>query len=227
MAKKKEDEIIVDVEQAYSKVENYIEDNQKSLTIIAFAVVAIIGGYFAWQNLIVAPQETEARDEMWKAEQYFEVDSLNLALNGDGNHLGFLDIIGEYGVTKTGNLARYYAGICYLRQGQYNQAIEHLDEFESSDVIMGSIARGATGDAYMQLGNKEQALSYYMKAANHSENDYSAPIYLMKAAAVCESLNDYSKAKSLYEELKKKYPKSPEGLQADKYIARANAYTGS
>src|SRR5437762_9593323 len=114
MAQQK-DEVLVDVQEVYGKAEHYIEQNQKSLSVIVGAIVLLIGGYFAWTKLYVAPMEIDAQKDMFVAEQYFEKDSIKKAINGDGNYFGFKYIVDEYGVTKAGNLARYYLGICYLK----------------------------------------------------------------------------------------------------------------
>ena len=212
---------IVDVVEVYSKTDRYIEENQKSISIIVAAIVLIVGGYFAYKKLYVEPLDIEARSQMYVAEQYFEKDSLDLAINGDGNYLGFLDIIDEYSVTPSGNLAHYYLGICYLRKGQYEDAIDHLSEFDSDDEIVSSVAAGAIGDAYMELGKTKDAVSYYLRAANDKENQFTTPIYLMKAALAYEDLGNYKKAVGLYEQIKDDYPDTKEGGEVDKYLARA------
>lgn len=127
---------------------------------------------------------------MWMAEQYFAKDSFNLALNGDGNYLGFLDIIEEYSITKSANLANYYTGISYLHLGQYENAIEYLKQFESNDKMIAPIAYGAIGDAYVELENTDEALVFYKKAVTSSENDFTAPIYLMKIGLVQEKMGN-------------------------------------
>lgn len=226
MAKKKnvQPDSFENVENVLSKTEQYIEDNQKSLTIIVAAIIVIVGGYLVFQKFYVAPMEKEATAQMFVAEQYFERDSFNLALNGDGVELGFLDIIDEYGITKSANLAHYYAGISYLHLGDYEAAIDYLKGFESDDQIIAPMALGAIGDAYSELGEYEKALSFYMKAANQNVNEFSSPIYLMKAAQIHEHLEDYKKALAIYERVKKDHPKSNEARHIDKYITRANGF---
>src|SRR5688500_8162622 len=195
-------EPIVDVEQVYSRTEKYIEENKRSLSIIVGAIVVIIGGYFAYTPLYVAPQDLEAQAQMFVAEQYFEQDSLDKALNGDGNYPGFIEIADEFSITPTGNLANYYAGICFLRKGDFTQAIEYLEKFESDDQVIGPIAVGATGDAYMELKQVDEAIEHYLKAAKLQENDFTTPIYLMKAGLAYEELAKYNEAESVYEDRK-------------------------
>ena len=222
--KKAEQDGFENVESALSKTEQYIEDNQKSLTIIVALIVVIVGGYLAYQKLYVKPIEKEAQGQMFVAEQYFEKDSFNLALNGDGNYFGFLDIIDEYGVSNAANLAHYYTGICYLHLGDYESAIEYLTGFDSNDKIISSIAYGAIGDAYVQMEEIKTAIPFYLKAAINNSDEFSAPIYLMKAAEANESLQKYGKALSLYEKIKEDYPKSNETRNIEKYISRVKMH---
>jgi tetratricopeptide (TPR) repeat protein len=222
MAEKKE-ETLVDVVEAYSKTEKYIDENQKSLTVIIGAIVLIVGGFFAYKKMYVEPLEIEAQSQMFMAEKYFAADSVRLAINGDGNYLGFLDIIDEYSITPSGNLALYYAGICYYKQGQYQEAIEMLSSFDGDDQMVGAVANGAIGDAYMELGEVKHAISYYMDAANHSRNDFTCPVYLMKAAGSYEDQGNYNKAVDIYNDIKENFADTKEGLEVDKYLARAKA----
>ncbi len=227
MSKKEQEEVIVDVEEVYSKTEKYIEENKNSLSIIIGAVLVVVAGYFGYKYMYVQPLEEEAQEQIWKAEQYFEQDSFRLALNGDGNYFGFLQIPDNYSVTKTGNLANYYAGICYLRLGNYNNAIEYLKNFDSNDALIAPIASGAIGDAYMELGNAQEAIDFYLKAANQSKNKFTSPIYYMKAALAYETLNDYKNSADIYEILIKEFSDTKEGRMAVKYLARAKAKTSA
>jgi tetratricopeptide (TPR) repeat protein len=209
------------VEHALSRSEQYIEENKKSLTIIVAAIILVVGGYILYTRLILQPRENDAQSEIYRAEQYFEADSLLLALEGDGDALGFIDIIDEYSMTNTANLAEYYAGICYLRLGEYENAIEHLKQFDSNDKLVSVIALGALGDAYVELSDYEEAISFFEKAANKNKNDFTSAIYLKKAGLVYEALEDYKKAVASYEKIKKHYPNSDEARDIDKYIEAA------
>lgn len=214
-------EPIVDVQQAFTRTELYIDQNKKSLTVIAILIVALIGGYFAYKYWYVAGEETKARAEMFKAEEYFSKDSINKAINGDGIALGFAQIVEDYGFTPSGNLAEYYLGICYLKKGQYEDAIEHLQEFKSKDQIVEPIATGAIGDAHMELGDVDEAISYYLKAAEKNNNKFTTPIYLKKAAMASEGKGLYADAVKLYERIKNEFSETPEGREMDKYISHA------
>lgn len=223
MSKKKisnEDQLET-VENALSKTEHYIEENQKSLTIIVLAIAIIVGGYLGYKRFVVVPKENEALTQMWMAEQYFARDSFNLALNGDGNYLGFLDIIDEYSITKSANLANYYSGISYLHLGQYEKAIEYLKKFESDDKMLAPVAFGAIGDAYMELNNTSEAAGFYKRAADEYVNNFTTPLYLMKLGFVYEQTGKYEDALEVYQKIEKDFPNSTEGRQIEKYITRA------
>jgi tetratricopeptide (TPR) repeat protein len=226
MSKKTKDnnEPIVDVQEVYSKTEHFVENNKKTLMIVVLATIVVIGGYFGYKKMIIAPLEIEAQSAMFMAEKYFEQDSLQLAINGDGLNYGFIDIAEEYSGTKSANLAHYYLGICYRNTGEYEMAIEELEKFSSDDVMISAVAIGAIGDCYMELNDIEKAISYYEKAAKHNANNLTSPIYLFKAGIAYEDNQDYASANKKYNAIKTDYPDSREAQTIDKYIARAESF---
>ena len=224
MSKKKSDESgsgFESMEHALTRTEQYIEENKKSLTIIVVVIILVVGGYMLYSRVLLGPKEIEAQSQIFRAEQYFEQDSFRLALEGDGDALGFIDIIDEYGITKTANLANYYAGISYLRLGEFENAIEYLKHFDSSDKLVSVIALGALGDAYVELGDYDEAISFFEKAANKNKNEFTSAIYLKKAGLAYEAIENYSKAISAYEKIKTLYPESDEARDIDKFIEAA------
>ena len=223
MAESKNKSTLEDVSGALSKSEQFIEDNKKRLTYIVGFIVIVVLIYIGYNKLYVAPMEQEANSQMFFAEAYFEKDSFRLALEGDGQNLGFLDIIDEYGSSSAGNLASYYAGICYLQMGDFESAIDYLEDFSSNDLLVSSMAKGATGDAYLELGEEDQALSNYLAAANDKPNDFTTPIFLLKAGYLYEKKSDYAMALELYQRIQKEFNKSNEGRKMDKYIARVKS----
>jgi tetratricopeptide (TPR) repeat protein len=228
MAKKTdntEDKIHV-VEEALSKSEQFIEKHQKTLIIIIGAIIVIGLGVFAFQRLFLEPREKEAQSQMFMAQKYFEEDSLGKALNGDGNSVGFLSIIDDFSMTKASNLSKYYTGLIYLKQGKFEDAITYLKKFNGKDELVGPMAIGGIADAYTELGKKDEALDYYLKAANERDNDITTPMYLMRAAWTYENLGKFDKAVELYEKIQKEHYKSMEARDIDKYIEHAKAVSG-
>jgi len=225
MAKKKtsQHDNLQNIESALTKTEQFIEDNQNLFLYIIGGIVLVVVGYLAITRFYIQPRQKEAQSQMFMAEQYFEKDSFNLALNGDGNYLGFLDIMDEYGITRQAKLSRYYAGISYLRLGQFSEAVDYLNRFKTKDILLGPVSRGALGDAYLELGEQEKALKLYEKAATMSDNEMTAPIYLMKAGNLLESMGHPEAALKHYNNVKKKYPDTMEGRMIDKYISRVSA----
>jgi len=220
------DQPIVDVQETIGKAERYIEENKKSLSIILGSIAVLVGGYFAWTKLYVAPLEEEAEGQMFIAEHYFEKDSIDKAINGDGQFLGFIDIIENYGLTPSGNLAHMYLGLCYLQKGQFEDAVNELKEYDSDDAILAPISIGAIGDAYSELGKNDEAIEHYMKASELNTNNFTSPVYLMKAAIAYESQAKYTDALKIYELLKTDYPETREGKDIEKYISRAKIKGG-
>jgi len=209
------------LEEALSRTEQYIENNQKKLTYIALAIVLVATGIFSYQKYYRAPLEQNAQVEMFQAQRYFELDSFNLAINGDGNYDGFLDIIDNYGSTKAGELANYYTGISYLHLGEFQNAINYLEDFSSDDFMIATLTKAAIGDAYMELGNVEKAASNYMSASSSNTNNFTTPIYLQKAGIAYEMTGNYKKALAAYETIEKDFSKSSEARDIEKYITRA------
>jgi tetratricopeptide (TPR) repeat protein len=227
MAKNKKDEnptTLSNVEETLSRTEQLLEDNYKPL-LIGLAIIVVLVGLGWLGKLYLNNRNEEAQSQMFQAERYLEMDSLKLALNGDGNYLGFLDIAKDYKFTSTGNLAKYSAGICYLHLGNFNEAIEFLDSYSKKDKVLGSLAIGATGDAYVELGNLEKGISNYIEAAEYADNAFNTPLFLMKAGELYELTGKFSEALKLYERIENQYPESTEGSTIDKYIARVKLLT--
>ena len=223
MAKEKQENVekgMQNIESALGRTEHFIEDNRNSIMYAVAGIVILIALFFGVKRFVVAPKEKEAESAIFQAQRYFEQDSFRLALDGDGANIGLVEIINSYGITRTANLARFYAGISFYRTGEYEDAIKYLKKYHKSDKLISPLAEGTIGDSYMQLGQDKDAISFYLKAAKISENELTSPVYLMKAAQVYEKLNDLASALKLYDRIKKDYPTSAEGTQIDKYIAR-------
>lgn len=225
MAKKKSgtqiDSSFQSIEGSISKTEQFLEKYQKQLTIAALVILAGVALVFAYKQFYLGPLEEEVQEQMFVAQQYFERDSFDLALNGDGDYLGFLDIVDDYGSTGAGNLSNLYAGISFFKIGQYEDALDYLLDFSTKDKLLSPIANGCIGDSYVELGEYESSINYYKKAYEDSENSLTTPIFLMKYARVNEELGDWEKALEAYNKIKKDFSDTDEGRTIQKYITRA------
>ena len=214
---------IENVEQTLTKTEQFLEQNYKPLLYLLVGAVVLVG-IFWLLKLYTNKQNEEALSQMYMAEQYFGQDSLNLALNGDGNNLGFIDIAKEYKSTKSGKLANFYAGASLIHLGRFEEAIEYLNKYNLKDEVLAPQARGLIGDAKVELGDFAAGIKYYLEAATMADNDFHSPIYLMKAGMLHESQGNHAEALKLYEQIQEKYPESNEGRSIDKYIARVKLH---
>ncbi len=223
--KKEHNELDLDktLAETTHKVENFYHKNKKQVTYALIALVIVIGGYISYEKLYVAPMEEEAQKEIFRAQQYFDIDSFSLALKGNDKFKGFETIAEEYGASKAGNLAHYYSGICNLRMGQYQAAIDQLEDFKSDNKLIAPLATGAIGDAYVELGDLDKGAKHYMKAAKMSKNKLTAPIFYKKAGLVYEEKKEYAEAVDVYTTIKNDFKESQEANDIDKYIARATA----
>lgn len=222
------EENLVDLGDTYQKANAFFDKNKKMILIVTGLLVVVVGGYLFWNMRVKGPREVEASNQLFKAEYYFGLDSFNLALNGRGSDfMGFLQIVDEYGSTEAGNLARYYAGVCYLRMGKFQESIDMLKDFHSDDVLVGPIALGCIGDAYRELGQPEEAVVYYEKAAKKNDNSFTTPMFLKKAGMTYEEdLQNYDKALEAYKKIQLNYINTTEGRDIGKYIAHLQTLTG-
>lgn len=222
-------EVFNTLDQGASRTEAWVEKNQKAILAFIIVVAVAVLGYFAYDQYIKGPKETEAMNEMFQAQTYWEQaltapakDSLyNLSLNGGEGKYGFIDIIDNYGGTKAANLAHYYAGMAYLNTNKYQDAIAQLDKFSSDDDMLAPLAKGAIGDAFAQLGQNEDALKYYEEAASMRTNDFTTPRFLLKAGIAAMALNQSDKALAHFKKIADEYPKATEAAKAEIYTGRA------
>ena len=222
MANKKEQEIkktektIENIEESLTRSEEFIIKNQNSLIIGVLVLLAIVLGYFGYQKYIIEPKTQDAQEQIYSAQQFFEADSLDKALFGDGNHLGFVDIADEYSSTKPGKLSNYYAGICYLKKGDFDKAIDYLKKFDADDELVAPMAQGALGDAYLEKGDQEKAVSQYLKAATMKNNNFTASLFYFKAAETLELMGKNEDALANYTIIRDKYPATKYGSNIDR-----------
>jgi tetratricopeptide (TPR) repeat protein len=210
---------VVETNEALSKAKSFWDKNGKIVVGFLIGFFVTIGGYFGYKQFIVKPKEEKAADAIYKAQQYFQQDSAKLVLEGDGTNKGVLYIINNFGGTKAANLAHYYAGVSYLKLGDFNKAIEHLKDFKTSAKQVQAAAYGVLGDAYAEAGKNDDAVDSYKKAGSTFESDEALSAeYLFRAALLSATLKKDKEALDLFKSLKEKFPKTEKGQQADKYI---------
>lgn len=203
------------------KTGDFIQENKKSLLVIGGTIIALVLLFFAYQQFYLAPREITAVDQMYKAQKYWEEKNWDKAIKGDGNFPGFEQIIDKYANTKSANLAYYYLGVAYLNKGEYAKAAESLTNYSGSDPIIAPAALGAAGDAYVELKQYDNAITFYNKAVSKGDNLYAAPIFLKKLGLVYEEQKDYKSAVNAYNKIKNDYSESALASTIDMYIARA------
>jgi tetratricopeptide (TPR) repeat protein len=216
-------------QQPLTPVVNFWNKYSKQISLFALLIIALVAGWYSYQQFYQLPREKKAIEAIFRAEEYFRKDSIALALNGDGQNLGFLKVIEKYSGTQTSNLACFYAGSCFLKIGDNAKAISYLEKFSTSSKITQARAYKLLGDAYADSGKNDQALEYYKKAAAHFEEDeVNSPEYLFMAAYFADQvLKNTSEATSLYEQIRKKYPRSQQSFDAEKNLARLGVYTSN
>lgn len=222
-------EVFNTLDETASKTEEWVAGNQKYIFVIIGVVAALVLGYLGYNEFVAQPKETEAMNDMFQAQKYFneavngtEKDSLyTLALNGGAGKYGMLDIISEHSGTPAANLAEYYAGMAYLNLKDYKNAVEHLSNFSSEDEALAPLAKGGIGDAFVQLNQLDDALSYYKEAANIRNNEFTTPMYLNKAGLIALELGNAKEALGYFETIKNDYPNSTEASTVDVFIGKA------
>jgi tetratricopeptide (TPR) repeat protein len=220
------------IDPSLEGIQLFYEKNKKMITYVGGGLVVLIAAVLYYKLMYLPEKENEASNEIFWAQNYFEVDSFNIALKGgvtvmspDGQKqiMGFEQIADQYSMTKSGSLANYCAGICYLRTGKFEQAIEFLQKYSGDDEMIAPIAVGAIGDANMELNKVDEAIKFYLKAAEKSNNNFTTPFYLKKAGFAYEQKSNFSEALALYERIQKEYGKSNEGKEIERDIAKVKA----
>lgn len=203
------------------KARGFWDKFSKTIIYVGGAIIILLGAYYGYKKFVSEPNEQKANEAIWKAQGYFEKDSINLALNGDGRSMGFEKIVKNYGGTKAGNLANFYAGLCYLKLSNPTKAVAYLKDFSTNGKQLQAIAYARLGDAYADLNKQDDALSNYEKASSYfPEDEGLSSEALFRAAQLSEVMQKNDKAIGYYKSLKEKYPKTEHGAQVDKYLAR-------
>ena len=225
---KKKEEAIFAVDTYIKKATDFYEEKKKVINVSSIAFLAVLALVLAYFLYYVPKKQKESEVAIFKAERYFGMDSLQLALNGDGVYSGLLAVIDEYGNTKAGNRAKFMVGICYLKSGQYDDAIHYLKKFKSSDKLLSVQVLGSLGDAYMEKNDMDNAVKYYKKAVSKNPNDQITPVYLQRLGWLYEMQGNWKEALSCFETLQQEYPypQWSESMDAEKRIAFAKEKLG-
>lgn len=203
------------------QVSGFWEKNSKQIIIAVAAVLLIGGGIAGYKYFISGPKIEKSNEAIFRAEAYFRMDSLQLALNGDATNAGFIKIMDKYSGTPAANLAAFYAGASYLRLGDYAKAEKYLKEFSTAAPQINARAKSLLADTYAEQGKKEEAAKLYREAAGIFEKDeFNSSEYLFRAGYLYESLGKTADAIDAYKQIKEKYPRSERGYEVDKYLAR-------
>lgn len=214
----KEKNAQLNVEETVSKTEKFFNENKNLIYGCLIAVLVVGLGILAWSRFYAQPRRVEAAAQMYHAEQSFAEGNYELALSGDDNNPGFVEIADTYG-RMAGEAVYLYAGVSALHTGNYEDAIQYLKKYRGKDQILAARAQACIGDAYVGLEDYKAALGWFEKAAKTSDDLFSAT-YLLKAGVTAEKLGDNGKALAAYKQIKDKYPQSIEGMDIDKYISR-------
>ncbi len=216
----------VDLGEVYSRSELFLENNKKAITIGVVGLLVVVGGLMGYKKFIAEPKAKEASELVWKAEYYFEIDSLDRALNGDDQWPGFATIAQDYGSTPTGKLANYYLGAIHMQKGNFEEALDHYKKADPDDDILRVMAVGNQGDALVELGRNDEAVKQFEKAAGMEINELTTPMYLMKAGILHQQANNWGAAAKAFNRIASEFPTSQEASNAKKYAGRAEAMGG-
>jgi tetratricopeptide (TPR) repeat protein len=220
---KKTDKSLEGIEQALTRSEQFIEDNQKVLTYILGGLIVVLLIIIGGNRYYLKPLNEEAAADMYYAERFFEMDSFNLALNGYGTYPGFLNVIDDYGISKAAKISKYYAGVCYHQLGEHEAAVNLLNKFKTDDLLVGAAKYSTLGDAYVEMGDMSKAISAYKSGIEKYENNFSSPIMLKKLGLVYEELGQLDDALETYKVIESTYPGTSEGKEIKKYIGRVES----
>lgn len=212
------------LDSAMGKTEAFFEENASKVMYTLLVLLVLAAAVFGYKKLVSEPRIEKAAAMLSDAQYRFEstTPDFELALNGDANGAGFLDVVDQYGSTPAGNLAKHYAGICYLRLGDLDKAAEYLAKYSSVRGIPGAVINaqnlGLQGDIAVDKGNYAAAVKFYDKAVAAADNNFTAPLYLRKAALALRADGKKAEAKARLERILNEYPMSSDAREADKLL---------
>ena len=214
--------------EALTTSEQFLEKNQKAIITGLVIVIALVGAFLAYHYLYKVPHDQKAQEAIFMGERYFQNGDDSLAIFGNGNdYIGFEAIIDRYKGSRTADLAHAYAGISYNRMGNSEKALEHLKKFKGGDLLITPAVTGAIGDVYMNMGQTDQAINNFLKAAKEANDEMLSPLYYKKAGEAYLGKADYDKAIEIFTRIKDTYLNAPESREAEKFIQQALFLKGS
>ena len=184
------------LENTIGNTELFLDQNQSKIKNILIGIIVVLGGYIGINKLVLEPAEIESQDALWEAQYIFENDTSFV----EATEL-FQDIVNDYSSTEAGNIANLYLGISQMKQGNFEDAIEALEDFEGSGLLMPAIGKGLLGDCYSENGESEKAISLYKKAASSAKSKVYSPYFLKKAGILLEQNSDNVQAAKLYQRI--------------------------
>ena len=104
------------LEHTVSSTEKFFTEHGKLVWSVLAGLVIVGLAILLYNKFIYQRQCEEAMEQAYPAEQSFQASEYEIALNGDGNNLGFADLIDNYGA-KAGKALYFYAGVCELNLG--------------------------------------------------------------------------------------------------------------
>jgi len=213
-------ETVYEESNALETVQVFYEQKKKTISTVTTVILVVVVGYFGYMKMYKGPNDEKAAAAMYWPQLYFQYDSLNQALNGDGKNLGFSKLATKFSGTPAGNLAHYYEGVCYLKMGDFAKAIKSLESFDGKGTNLGHQAEGITGLAYMESGNSAKAIECFKKATADKDDVLVTPMYLFHLGMAYQAAGQNNEAKEAFKRLRDEYPRSTQAKDMDKELAK-------
>ncbi len=213
MAKKtNQEETIVNVDELYSKSEQFVDKNRKQLTLGLGGAAALILIVIGYSSLVVAPKNTAAEEAAFMAEHYFAKDSADLAMLGDGLNAGLEEILSDHSGTPAAARAAFELGIMHRDAARFDEAVDAFNQAGFSDNVFGPLTDANIGDCLVELGDLEGAEGHFASAASRAASGLAAkalsPMCSYKRALVLIELGNEDKARGVLEDLAEDFPNS-------------------
>lgn len=193
--------------------------NLKMITIGVGSIIFLILAYFLYKQFIWKPANEKSKDAYYIGLNYAAKDSVDQAIDE------LKPVVNKYDGKQGGELAQFVLARQYMAKGEFKKALEELEGVDVSDTYVSIFTLGLQGDCYSELGKYQDALDFYIDAADKLDNEKTTPEYLFKAALCAEELKDFTKATDLYTRIKENYVAYSSQKSIDKYLARVKNKT--